>query len=156
MTASDGMPSEEEIARALKPFIARDLFDVKGRQAARAVLALLPQPAGRLQKRPVAFRYKNEADEWVLTADEAETQRALDTGHDAQGLYVRDGTLPQPAGRDEGLEEAAKWHDHWAANWDARVDGGAYARWHEASAAALRAHKMPTDATSPPTPGGRE
>ena len=44
-----------------------------------------------LKKRPVAFRYKNGVDEWVYTENEAETQRALDTGHDCQGLYVRDG-----------------------------------------------------------------
>jgi hypothetical protein len=44
-----------------------------------------------LRKRPAAFRYKNEADQWVYTENEAETQRALDSGRDAQGLYVRDG-----------------------------------------------------------------
>ena len=44
-----------------------------------------------LRKRPVAFRYKNDIDEWVYTESEAECQQALDTGHDAQGLYVRDG-----------------------------------------------------------------
>ena len=43
-----------------------------------------------LRKRPVAFRYKNENDEWLLTTDEAAAQQAIDTGHDAQGLYVRD------------------------------------------------------------------
>lgn len=45
-----------------------------------------------LMKRPVAFRYKNAADVWVYTEDEMDTVRALDTGHDAQGLYVRNGT----------------------------------------------------------------
>lgn len=46
----------------------------------------------KLVKRPVAFRYKNAVDQWVYTENEAETQHALNTGHDAQGLYVRDGT----------------------------------------------------------------
>lgn len=45
----------------------------------------------RLQKRPAAFRYKNGSDQWVYTENEAETQHALDTGHDSQALYVRDG-----------------------------------------------------------------
>jgi hypothetical protein len=43
-------------------------------------------------KRPVAFRYKDEKDAWILTSDESEAVRALDAGHDYQGLYVRDGT----------------------------------------------------------------
>ena len=45
-----------------------------------------------LMKRPVAFRYKNAVDQWVLTTDEAEADQALNSGHDAQGLYVRNGT----------------------------------------------------------------
>jgi hypothetical protein len=44
----------------------------------------------RLEKRPVAFRYKNAVDVWVYTENESEAQRALDAGHDSQGLYVRD------------------------------------------------------------------
>lgn len=47
----------------------------------------------KLAKRPVAFRYKNDVDEWVLTANEADTQHALDTGHDAQALFLRVGTF---------------------------------------------------------------
>jgi len=46
----------------------------------------------RLKKRPTAFRYKSDSDQWVYTENEADTQHALDNGHDAQGLYVRDGT----------------------------------------------------------------
>lgn len=44
-----------------------------------------------LRKRPVAFRYKNENDEWVYTENEGETQNALNMGHDSQALYVRNG-----------------------------------------------------------------
>lgn len=52
-----------------------------------------------LRKRPVAFRYKDVDDQWIYTEDEAEAQRALDTGHDSQGLYVRDGFDQQQAAK---------------------------------------------------------
>ena len=55
----------------------------------RAWLRLLGYAPMHLGKRPVAFRYKNANDEWVLTANEADTQHALDNGHDAQALYIR-------------------------------------------------------------------
>jgi len=44
-----------------------------------------------LTRRPVAFRYKNAADEWVLTASETAADDALMAGHDTQGLYARVG-----------------------------------------------------------------
>ncbi len=44
-----------------------------------------------LRKRPVAFRFKNASDAWIYTEDEGRAQNALDTGHDSQALYVRDG-----------------------------------------------------------------
>lgn len=59
-----------------------------------AALSCAGESADALAKRPVAFRYKNAVDEWVLTLDEQEAQQALDTGHDYQGLYVRDGGKP--------------------------------------------------------------
>jgi len=46
-----------------------------------------------LRKRPVAFRYKNDVDEWVYTEDEAKAQIAFNSGGDTQALFVRDGTV---------------------------------------------------------------
>ena len=47
---------------------------------------------GFLVKRPIAFRYKDFADGWVYTENEAEANEAINAGHDSQALYVRDGT----------------------------------------------------------------
>ena len=43
--------------------------------------------------------------------------------------------------RAEALEEAADWHEHCAAEWDAREDGRRLSNWHADSAAAIRALK---------------
>lgn len=96
--------TEEMQQAALREFLSRPNRP-RGHEASnifRAMLAAAPQPPSSdptLPKRPVAFRYKNTADEWVLTLNAEEAQNALDAGHDAQdlyqGLYVRDGN-PQP------------------------------------------------------------
>lgn len=66
--------------------------DPRGQVDRRAWRTLLTYAPLDLLKYPVAFRYKNGSDQWVYTENEAETQHALDTGHDSQALYVRDGT----------------------------------------------------------------
>ncbi len=86
-------PAEKEIEDAMAEIV--DLLaadpNLKPRREAWARLLTYAPSELRLKKRPVAFRYKSEADQWIYTENEAETQHALDTGHDSQALFVRDG-----------------------------------------------------------------
>lgn len=79
----------------------------------------LPAPSRedemRLGKRPVAFRVKDLADDWILFHDEAAANREAEyTGAIMQGLYVRDGatlasTPSSPATGPKEIELEPGW-----------------------------------------------
>lgn len=83
----------------------------KAMTAALSAARLLSSPREdemRLGKRPVAFRVKDLADDWILFHDEeAANREAEHTGAIMQGLYVRDGTpMVSPLSREVELQEA--------------------------------------------------
>lgn len=92
---SDAYPS----ARSTKMTIEEMMGELVDRIAAEPTTKIDPRAWDQLRiyaphelrKRPVAFRYKDFADGWVYTENEAECQHALDNGHDSQALYVRSG-----------------------------------------------------------------
>lgn len=79
------------IEELMAEIVDRIAADPNVRVDDRAWSQLLIYAPRHLVKRPVAFRYKNGTDQWTYTENEAETQAALDNGHDSQALFVRDG-----------------------------------------------------------------